>query len=139
MDDLRGIETFFKILPYIFAAVFILIFAGVVATISKNISRLKANMKSPAPTMSAVVISKRIGTEEDGASMEGARPDETAHGSVESAHDLGLAYFYATFQTENGERMEFRVRCDEYDMLTEGSRGRLTFRGSEYRSFKKTD
>ena len=139
MDDLRGIETFFKILPYIFAAVFILFFTGIVIAIAKNISRLKANMKTHALTVSAVVISKRIGTEEDGASMEGARPDETAHGSVESAHASGLEYFYVTFQTESGERMEFRVRGDEYDMLTEGSRGRLTFQGLEYRSFKKAD
>lgn len=40
--------------------------------------------------------------------------------------------YYVTFQVESGDRREFRVTGSEYEMLSEGDKGKLTFQGTRY-------
>ena len=45
--------------------------------------------------------------------------------------------YYATFQVQSGDRMEFRVKGKEYGLLREGDRGELVFQGTRYHSFTR--
>ena len=45
--------------------------------------------------------------------------------------------YYATFQVESGDRMEFSVSGAEYGMLAEGDQGSLTFQGTRYLGFER--
>ena len=44
-------------------------------------------------------------------------------------------WYYATFQVESGDRMEFSASGREYGLLVEGDTGRLTFQGTRYLGF----
>ena len=46
-------------------------------------------------------------------------------------------WYYATFQVESGDRMEFAVDGMEYGMLAEGDMGKLSFQGTRYLSFER--
>ena len=46
-------------------------------------------------------------------------------------------WYYATFQVESGDRMEFSVTGIEYGMLAEGDTGKLSFQGTRYLSFER--
>lgn len=46
--------------------------------------------------------------------------------------------YYATFELENGSRMEFKIPRDEVGLLIEGDQGVLEFQGDLYCSFKRS-
>ena len=46
-------------------------------------------------------------------------------------------HFYATFETEDGESMEFSVSDDEYGRLVWGERGTLRYQGARYLGFEQ--
>ena len=48
-----------------------------------------------------------------------------------------MTRYYATFEVESGSRIELAVRGEEYGMLAEGDRGRLTFQGTRYQGFER--
>ena len=52
-------------------------------------------------------------------------------------HTSSRTYYYATFQVESGDRMEFQVPDTEYGLLVEGDRGKLTFQGTRYQGFRR--
>ena len=61
-------------------------------------------------------------------------------GDASGAHGFYITTnttYYVTFQTESGDRMEFRVSGTEYGMLAEGDTGRLTFQGTRYLAFER--
>jgi hypothetical protein len=45
--------------------------------------------------------------------------------------------YYATFEVESGDRLEFTVSGKEYGMLVEGDIGKLVFQGTRYHSFDR--
>ena len=52
-------------------------------------------------------------------------------------HTHTATSYYATFQVESGDRIEFLVSGTEYGMLAEGDRGMLTFQGTRYLNFRR--
>ncbi len=58
-----------------------------------------------------------------------------------AAHADGMAHtysrYYATFQVESGDRMEFQVQDTDYGLLVEGDRGKLTFQGTRFLGFER--
>lgn len=46
-------------------------------------------------------------------------------------------YYYLTFELENGERREFRVKSTIYALAVEGDRGELVFQGSRFLAFTR--
>ena len=89
----------------------------------------KKNNDSPVLTVEAEVVAKRM-------DIQYLAPHWgrcTAMGHTSSRTD-----YYATFQVESGDRMEFQVPDTEYGMLVEGDRGRLTFQGTRYQGFQRT-
>ncbi len=51
--------------------------------------------------------------------------------------DMPRSRYFATFQVESGDRMEFIVPAQEYGMLAEGDYGKLRFQGNQYLSFER--
>lgn len=45
---------------------------------------------------------------------------------------------YATFQVESGDRMELRLAGNEYGLLVEGDKGKLSFQGTRFLGFERT-
>ena len=45
--------------------------------------------------------------------------------------------YYATFEVESGDRMEFHLSGSEYGMLAEGDMGKLRFQGTRYLGFER--
>ena len=52
-------------------------------------------------------------------------------------HTTHSTSYYATFQVESGDRMELNLSGQEYGLLAEGDRGKLTFQGTRYLGFER--
>lgn len=50
----------------------------------------------------------------------------------------GTTFCYVTFQMESGDRMEFFVLPQEYGLLVEGDKGKLTYQGTRYLGFERS-
>ncbi len=107
-----------------FSLVFILIFGMIVYTVVANNRRWHKNNNSPRLTVEAAVVSKRT--------------DVTRHHNPNTHLSHSTTWYYATFQVESGDRMELSVSGEEYGLLAEGDRGRLTFQGTRYLGFERT-
>jgi hypothetical protein len=46
-------------------------------------------------------------------------------------------HYYVTFEIADGKQKEFNVSGKEYDMLTEGDVGRVSFQGTRYKGFER--
>ena len=107
----------------IFFLMFFLIFGLIVVQIIRGISQWNKNNHSPRLTVDAIVVTKRIDVSYD-------------HHNGSDMHTSSHTSYYVTFQVESGDRIEFCVRGDEYGMLVEGDKGRLTFQGTRYLGFE---
>lgn len=114
-------------------AIIVLIFIGIVGVWAiKAVSTWDKNNKSPRLTVDAQIMSKRI--------------DVTYHrhvnaGDVTGAHGyhtISSTNYYVTFQVESGDRIEFSVKGSEYGMLAEGDTGKLSFQGTRYLCFERS-
>lgn len=77
------------------------------------------NNNSPQLTVDASVVSRRT---------------QVSGGSGDT---MASTWYYATFQVESGDRMEFSVSGPEYGLLAEGDAGRLTFQGTRFPGFER--
>lgn len=46
-------------------------------------------------------------------------------------------WYYATFEVESGDRMEFPMQGKVYGLMAEGDRGKLTFQGTRFLEFER--
>lgn len=113
----------FTIAPIFITVIFVLVVGGVILTVVRGIGTWSKNNASPRLTVAAQVVTKRTSV--------------THHHSQEGMGHSST-WYYATFQVESGDRMEFSVSGPEYGMLAEGDRGELTFQGTRYLSFERT-
>ena len=112
----------------IFTLVNLVIVAAIVVIIVKVMSQWHQNNQSPRLTVGATVVTKRADT----------KVHHHDHGGVEPAgrfHTTTSTTYYATFQVESGDRMEFTVSGSEYGQLAEGDEGKLTFQGTRFLDF----
>ena len=118
-----GFDMMFSIVPIFIMVIFVAVVGMFVVTAVRGVSTWSKNNASPRLTVSAQVATKRTSV--------------THH---HSQNDMGHSstWYYATFQVESGDRMEFAVSGPEYGMLAEGDQGRLTFQGTRYLSFERT-
>ena len=61
--------------------------------------------------------------------------DKTSDILTEPDKLLKNARYYASFYTEEGEMMKFRVNMLEYEKLIEGEKGNLVYQGKNYVTF----
>ncbi|WOO35717.1 DUF2500 domain-containing protein [Anaerocolumna sp. AGMB13020] len=112
--------------PRIFTIIFLLIFGfilfGVITAIRQGIK----NSNSPVLTVEAKVVAKRTSVSHS--------TNNTVDGFASSSSST---WYYATFEVESGDRMEFSVSGREYGMLAEGDYGKLKFQGTRYLEFTR--
>ena len=92
--------------------------------IVRNISQWSKNEKSPRLTVDAKVVAKR----------------SAYRRTMSNKHTSGRNHtnYYATFQFESGDRLELELKGQEYGLLVEGDKGKLTFQGTRYLGFERT-
>ena len=111
----------FAIFPIIWVVMFVFIFGMIIMTFAKSIREEHKNNNSPRLTVPATVLAKR-----DQVTVR--RHDHHRHTSTR---------YFVTFGVESGDRMELQLRGDEYGLLIEGDRGKLTFQGTRFVSFER--
>ena len=115
----------------LFWVVFLVVFSIIIVILVKNLKQWNKNNHSPRLTVDAVVVTKRQNVTHSQSANAG---DITgAHGYTTSS----FTTYYATFQVESGDRMELEIPSDQYGMLAEGDRGRLSFQGTRFLSFER--
>ncbi|HSP47230.1 MAG TPA: DUF2500 domain-containing protein [Clostridiaceae bacterium] len=123
-DDFGGFGGFgfFGLIPMVVFFGFILVFALIGIQVIKGIAEWNRNNNSPKVTTQARVVTKRTNVSHH----HNAGMNNTAATSHTSTT------YYATFETENKERIEFHIAGEDYGMLAEGDTGTLTYQGSRY-------
>ncbi len=106
-----------------FTLMFCLVFGVFIMTFARGIRQWNKNNHSPRLTVPATVIAKR------------ANISRHHH----SGHATHSTTYYVTFQVESGDRMELQLQGHEYGLLIEGDRGNLTFQGTRYLSFERSN
>ena len=117
----------FTIFPIMFILVFALVIGTFIVAAVKGIGQWTKNNHSPRLTVPVTVVAKRTNVSTHRHSR-GSGMHHTSHSTT----------YYATFQVESGDRMEFSMTGQEYGLLVEGDQGRLTFQGTRYLGFERT-
>lgn len=112
--------------PFFFFAVFGMVLIVFVVTLVRGIGEWHKNNNSPRLTVPAKVVSKRTSVSRG-----------HHHGVNGHMHTTSSTWYYATFEVENGDRMELALSGSEYGMLAESDTGKLTFQGTRYLSFER--
>ena len=107
-----------------FTLMFCLVFGVFIMTFARGIRQWNKNNHSPRLTVPATVVAKRTNI---------SRHHHHNHHSTHSTT------YYVTFQVESGDRMELQLQGHEYGLLIEGDRGNLTFQGTRYLSFERSN
>ena len=102
----------------IFVIIWFLLFFYIIA---KNIGQFIENENSPVLTVSAAIVDMRR---------------KTHHHHHKHGHHHSHSY-HITFETQDGERLELRVKRYEYHELTIGDSGMLTHQGTRYLGFER--
>ena len=118
-----GFNLLFSIFPILFITVFVIAVGTFIVSAVRGARTWSKNNASPRLTVTAQVVSKRT--------------QVSHHHHQESMSHTSTSY-YATFQVESGDRMEFSVSGAEYGMLAEGDQGSLTFQGTRYLGFERS-
>ena len=114
----------FGLFNLMFAIVPLLMFAIVFLAVVRSVKDWHRNERSPRLTVEAKVVTKRTAYRRTMSNKtdvySGARTD-----------------YFATFEFESGDRLELPLKGQEYGMLVEGDRGKLTFQGTRYLGFQR--
>ena len=130
MSGMDFFDTFslFQILFYIgFAAVLVIFLVQAF----RGLKTWNQSNNSPRLSVPASVVAKRTNVSYHRHANAG---DATgAHGY----HTGSSTTYYATFQVESGDRMEFHISGQQYGMLVEGDHGKLSFQGTRFLNFER--
>ena len=119
----------FAVFPIIFSLMFLLVFGVVIFGLIKGINQWNKNNHSPRLTVPATVVAKRTNVSHH---HHNHGVDHVGH------HTSTSTSYYVTFQVESGDRMELHMAGNQYGLLVEGDRGKLTFQGTRYLGFERT-
>lgn len=112
-------DFMYSAVPFFVFMVFAIVAMVFITSLVKGIGQYYRNNSIPEKIIPARLISKRIHT-------------WGGHGNM-GAHTS----YYATFETENGDRMEFPVGSHFSGMHAEGDSGMLTYRGTRFIGFER--
>ena len=104
---------------------FLLVFGIIIVTIIKGIGEWSSNNKEVVLTVVAEIVAKRGHT------------SRSSHNHGNGMHSSTSTRYYATFQVESGDRIEFNIGSKEFGMLAEGDIGKLTFQGTRFHGFER--
>ena len=126
---MMGFGFGFGLFEIIFTLMFLLTFGIILTVIIKGISQWNKNNHSPRLTVPATVVAKRTNVSHH---HHNHGVDHVGH------HTSTSTSYYVTFQVESGDRMELHMAGNQYGLLVEGDRGKLTFQGTRFLSFERT-
>ena len=119
------------IFPLMFVLVFSLVAFTFIVTLVRGASEWNRNNHSPKLNVEATCVSKRTNVTHHSEPV--ANDFSGAHGYT---HSSDTAY-YAAFEVESGDRIEFRITGLQYGELKEGDTGTLSFQGTRFLSFDR--
>jgi len=135
MSPFGGIDgVMFSVMPVLVTLVFVVVFGMFIMTIIRGVGEWRKNNASPVLTVEATLVAKRadITHHQHHHHNAGVEPAVHHHSTMSTS-----TTYYATFQVESGDRMEFRLRDEEYGLLADGDVGKLTFQGTRYLGFAR--
>ncbi len=109
--------------PILFVIMFVFSFGIFFFVISRMFKQKRQNDASPKLTVDAKVVSRRS--------------DHSISRTSSTSSMHSTTWHYVTFEVESGDRLEFAVSGQEYGMLAEGDKGKLTFQGTRYLGFDR--
>ncbi|QCI87328.1 DUF2500 family protein [Vagococcus zengguangii] len=112
----------------IFGIFFTLALLFILFQVFKNIRQWHRNNQAPRETQKATIVTKRT---EVNHHMSNTNNNDTVGSSRSSTT------YYATFEFQNGERLELTVKGNVYGQLAEGDNGYLTFQGTRFVAFER--
>ena len=118
----------FSIMRIMVPVIFVLVFGIIIVAMVRGIGEWNKNNHSPKLSVPAKVVSRRT-----------AVSRHHHHQGNGMHHTHTATSYYATFQVESGDRMEFEISDTEYGMLAEGDSGKLTFQGTRYLNFQRNE
>ena len=121
-----GFVMTFSIMRIMVPVIFVLVFGIIIVAMVRGIGEWNKNNHSPKLSVPAKVVSRRT-----------AVSHHHHHQGNGMYHTHTATSYYATFQVESGDRIEFLVSGTEYGMLAEGDSGELTFQGTRYLNFRR--
>ncbi len=119
------------IFPLMFVLVFSLVAVTFVVTLVRGASEWNRNNHSPKLGVEATCVSKRTNVTHHNEPVAG--DISGAHGYTHSSNTT----YYATFEVESGDRIEFHITGLQYGKLREGDTGTLSFQGTRFLSFDR--
>ena len=124
METGMGMESMFSAagtaLTVLIAVIAVIIGAGLL----KSYRSWSRSNGQPLLSVKAAVVSKRSRVHSQQVYEDGM-------------HHQTHTDYYATFEVESGDRMEFSISGRDFGLLAEGDIGKLTFRGSRYQGFER--
>ena len=118
-----GFSLLEGLFPLLFLATFGLVLGIFAAAAVRGIRTYQKNNASPVLTVDCRVVAKRT---------------EVSHRMDGESLPHSFTRYYATFQVESGDRLEFAVEGRDYGQLAQGDCGRLTFQGTRYLGFQRS-
>ena len=115
----------FNLMSLMFPLMFLLVFGMIAFTIIQEIRRWNKNNKSPRLTVEAKIVEKRTDY-------------RRTRSGTNNMHSRSRTDYYVTFEVESGDRMELELQGQEYGLLVEGDKGKLTFQGTRYLGFERS-
>jgi hypothetical protein len=115
----------FKLAPIFIGVVAVIIVSAIIFAIFSSIKQWSYNNKQPVLTVVSKVVSKRSKV-----STSSSNQNDNMHSSTSTT-------YYATFEVESGDRIEFSILDREFGLLAEGDQGKLSFQGTRYLSFNR--
>lgn len=110
----------------LFGVIFILIFAFCWVSIPVSIILMVVNrIGGKRQTVDAMIVAKRLNC---------ARH----HHGAEIISDHEPTTYHITFQIDKGPRVELQVKESQYDLMFDGERGKLTYKGKRFIRFIAT-
>ena len=114
-----------------FTLIFLLAAGIIVAAFVQGIHQWNKNNHSPRLTVDALVVTKRMDV------SHRRHVNAGDHTGAHRYHTTTSTFYYVTFQVDSGDRMELNLSGQEYGLLAEGDRGKLTFQGTRYLGFER--
>ena len=119
------------LVPGFFILITVVILGMIVYLTLKGMQEKKANDAAPIVTVDAKVKAKRIAVHHSAhqQSMNGVPLMAKSHHTT----------YYATFALEGDQRLELQVSEGQFQRLTEGERGKLTYQRKRFHRFQGED
>ena len=116
------------LLPGFFILITVVILGMIVYLTLKGMQEKKANDAAPIVTVDAKVKAKRI-------AVHHSAHQQSLNGVPLMAKSHHTNY-YATFALEGDQRLELQVSEGQFQQLTEGGRGKLTYQRKRFHRFE---